>query len=374
MDLQQSSAPLLRQLEASERQSRARASAWAELESKLRADLEENIVKNENLNKERYEIELELKRLKRAMNDRDSEVSVAQSKIQELNDLLDQTNTEYNNTVLGLEKIKGEFDSFRLQAKENESKIRTEMVISLRESEERYNDNVESLEVDLRQEKDRRIALEEKIKEINASALTTMKSSNGNSDSTGRTKKRSLGGKDNQVDILQSTLYGLNGNDSDEEDEEENDSENVATGGVQESFAFIEQLSQALKAAKSEKELLRKQLLDSEEKRNVLENECVLSKDAVDKLPRLEAQILELTQINEEKDLEIQGLSQDIFEVRQMYRSQLDVLLEEKASGSPSANESNIQKESKQAVSTSTSRQSAPQQTMIPKYGMMPSF
>jgi len=56
--------------------------------------------------------------------------------------------------------------------------------------------------------------------------------------------RRNLGSKENQADILQDTLLlGLDSN-SDDNDEEGGEQESIASG----SFAFIEQLSQALKA------------------------------------------------------------------------------------------------------------------------------
>ena len=44
IDLQQSTAPLLRQLESVERQNRVKAATWAEVETKLHSDLEEYVV------------------------------------------------------------------------------------------------------------------------------------------------------------------------------------------------------------------------------------------------------------------------------------------------------------------------------------------
>lgn len=370
MDLQQSSAPLMRQLESAERQSRSRASAWAELESKLRSDLEDNIIQNETLNKQKYEIEVELKQLHRSIKNKELELSTAQSRIIELNDALDNMDVDFNNATDELEKLRNQFTSFRTLAKANESKIRNELVVSLRESEERYNDHIESLEVDLRQEKDKRLLLEEKIKEINASTFMTS-TNKGVTDK--KPRKRNLGGKDNQADILQSTLFGISGVESISDDENEDSIENESSTheNTQGSFAFIEQLSQALKAAKSEKESLRKQLMDSEEKRTLLENESVLYKDASEKLPALEARVSELTKLNMEKDLEIEAVNQDIFEVRQMYRSQLDVLLEEKATENET---SIIKRNEKSNTSPPTEAKPPSPQNVVRAYGMMPSF
>ena len=57
LDVQSSTAPLLRQLESMERQNRTRASGWANLESKLRQELEDTVAESEKLQKERNEIQ-----------------------------------------------------------------------------------------------------------------------------------------------------------------------------------------------------------------------------------------------------------------------------------------------------------------------------
>ena len=376
MDLQQSSAPLMRQLESTERQSRARAAAWAELETKLRSDLEENVIQNESLNKQKYELEAELKKLSRSLKSKDSELDDVRSKINELNDALDNTAIELDNTISELKETKEEFENLQVHARENESRIRNEMMNSMKESEERYNDHVESLEVDIRQERERRSQLEDKIKELNTSAMLQIPSTNGSTKKT--PKKRNLRGKVNQVDILQDTLMGLSGvdyDDEEEEEEEEFEDDPVPQQGTTQSFAFIEQLSQALKAANSERESLRKQLLDSEEKRTVLENQCALSKDASERLPVVEAQVADLTKQIAEKDLEMRGLREDIADVRAMYRSQLDVLLEEKATGQPSRSNGQLNSSFSSQDGPSPSDNTTPSRhDVVPKYGMMPHF
>jgi len=48
MDMQQGSAPLMKQIESAERQKKARAAAWAELESRLRSENEElNMIRDQ---------------------------------------------------------------------------------------------------------------------------------------------------------------------------------------------------------------------------------------------------------------------------------------------------------------------------------------
>jgi hypothetical protein len=146
---------------------------------------------------------------------------------------------------------------------------------------------------------------------------------------------RRLGEKVDQVDILQDTLLGLDDENSDDESSDEealvDDTYQVKEKG---SYAFMEQLSQALKVAKLEREALRKQLQESEERRSELENDSVRNGEAAATLPKLETELEETKRELKEKCLEIQGLREDISDVRQMYRAQLDALLEEKVNDS----------------------------------------
>jgi hypothetical protein len=103
----------------------------------------------------------------------------------------------------------------------------------------------------------------------------------------------------------------------------------------------MEQLNQRLKASKVELDALRRSLNDSEAIRNSLVEELSVTRQAKEKLPLFEAKVHELTQENREKELELMGLREDIAEVRQLYRAQLNVLLEEKATASMTASKEN---------------------------------
>jgi chromosome segregation ATPase len=97
------------------------------------------------------------------------------------------------------------------------------------------------------------------------------------------------------------------------------------------SYAALEQLTQNLKAAKKELETLRKRLAESEKTKESLLEDLGESREAKEKLPLFEAKVKELMADNREKELEVRGLQDDIAEVKEMYRSQLNMLLEEKA-------------------------------------------
>jgi hypothetical protein len=93
----------------------------------------------------------------------------------------------------------------------------------------------------------------------------------------------------------------------------------------------MEQLTQGLNGAKAEIDALRKQLVTSEESRASLVEELGEARQAAEKLPLFEQRVSELTMDIKLKDMEIQGLQDDIADVRFLYRTQLDALIEEKA-------------------------------------------
>lgn len=329
--MQQSSAPLMRQLESTERQNRARSAAWAELESKLRSDLEENIIENETLCKEKNEIDVELKRSNRSLQGIQADLLDSKKRVEELTDQLSELTSKHGSTVTEFNSMKTDFANVEQMLKESESNHNRALMNAVQETEDRCSDHIESLQVELRQERDKKTSLEEKVQAMmENSTSNNMNGAYDNSNGMIRPNgikmlSRNLSNKTNQADILQDTLFGL----GDDEDEG-GDSETASTEQISsssESFAFIEQLSQALKAAKSERDTLRKQLLQSEERRNILENETVLNAEAVKSLPMLEAKLKKLTREAAMKDMEIQALQEDINEVRDMYRSQLSALL-----------------------------------------------
>ena len=59
--------------------------------------------------------------------------------------------------------------------------------------------------------------------------------------------------------------------------------------------------------------------------------ELIESRHAREKLPLFEAKVKELTEETREKEFEIMGLREDLQEVKELYRSQMNILLEEKA-------------------------------------------
>jgi chromosome segregation ATPase len=307
IDLQQTSGPLLRQLESAERQNRSRANAWAELETKLRSDLEESLSENLKLSKEKKELETKIKSLHREVQSKESDLETANSRLSDMSSRVSDTNERYEAIAKELDALQLEYTALEQRQKDKESKTISEMTITLRESEERFHDHIDSLEIELRQEREKRESLDDKIKEMmekasGADILTSY--------SKVKNQKRNLGTVDGQANILQSTLMDINGNDE-EDDDEVSDYQNInGVNNGTNSFAFMEEMTQALSAAKLEVETLRNQLDESQLHRSELESEISRIREHIN-----------------DKDLEIRALEEDILEVRQMFRSQIDALM-----------------------------------------------
>lgn len=329
MDVQQSTAPLLRQLESLERQSRARAAAWAELETKLRSDLENGIIENEQLVKERNELKSTANRLQRHMKERDEELTANRSKLDDQSVKIKQLETKLSSAETERQKMKEKYEEIEKVANEGVSKVRSDMMQTVVESEERYRAQIESAEKELRVERDMRSQLERQVEQLlENSGMIQLPHTPGEQPKIAEEKPIKLRSTQGQAEILASTLTGL---DSDNEDEASDDEEESPSSMGMSSFAAMEELNQRLKGTTAQLSALREQLAESERTRESLLEELIQTRHASEKLPLFEAKVKELTEENREKELELMGLRQDIQEVGQLYRTQLNALLEEKA-------------------------------------------
>jgi flagellar biosynthesis chaperone FliJ len=227
-------------------------------------------------------------------------------------------------------RIKQELSVAERKALEGASKVRNEMMQNVVDSEERYRSQIDSLEEALDEERQRRALLEKQMDDLVQSVSSldfrhNTHTSNGGQHSP--EKERKLISASNQASILQSTLAGFDSDIDDDDDDGQSPGERQAGG----SFAAMEQLSLGLKGAKTELEALRKQLVTSEETIASLLDELGNARQAVEKMPLFEQKISELTMEVKLKEMEIQGLKDDIADVKFLYRSQLDELLEAKA-------------------------------------------
>jgi chromosome segregation ATPase len=330
MDVQQSTAPLLRQLESLERQSRARAATWAELETKLRSDLDESVIENENLVKERNDFKSTASRLQRLMKDRDEELTTSRSKLDDQSVKIKQLETKLTAVEAERQKLKEKYEEIEKVANEGVSKVRSDMMQTVVESEERYRAQIESAEKELKTEREIRSQLERQVEQLlENSGMIQLPPTPGAQLLLSEEKPKKLRSTEGQAEILASTLNGFDSDEDDGISDEEGEESSTPIGLS--SFAAMEELNQRLKCATVELKSLREQLAGSERTRESLMGELIESRHAREKLPLFEAKVKELTEETREKELEIMGLREDLQEVKELYRSQMNILLEEKA-------------------------------------------
>lgn len=334
MDVQSSTAPLLRQLESMERQHRARASNAAELETKLRAELEETVIQNEKLTKDHSELKTKYGRLERQTKEQQADLADRQKTIDELTAKVARLEEKLQTLQVEGEKRQEEYEKVERLANEGVSKVRSEMSQAVLDSEERYRSQLDTMKEELRIEQEKRTQLEKQVDELLENAAVIIPSPS-NDFQVRESKPSKLVESEGQASILEGALRGLGGDSDDEGNYTDDDDMQVpplqhqtSTGS---SYAALEQLTQNLKTAKKELETLRTRLAESEKTRESLVEELGESREAKEKLPLFEAKVKELMADNKEKELEIRGLQDDIADVKEMYRAQLNVLLEEKA-------------------------------------------
>jgi hypothetical protein len=212
------------------------------------------------------------------------------------------------------------------------------------DNEEQYRIQIESIEKELQEERNLRSKVEVQLMEQQSyknhndtgkgytmtTQLPTFKNDNES--------QQRLRQSQDQADILVGALGGIVGNEYDDDDDNDdkvatNDAETYTptNKGPMNSYAALEELTSRLKASKMELSTLRTRLMESEKARNELLVIVEEARLAREQLPLVEQRVQELTMENKSLQLEIQGLKDDIADVRELYRTQLDVLLEAKA-------------------------------------------
>jgi chromosome segregation ATPase len=322
-----------------ERQSRARAAAWAELETRLRSELEETVIQNETLSKERSEFKTKYTRLERSVNERESELKQSKRALEDQTAKITKLEAQLVELEAEGEKRQEEYSKVERLANEGVMRVRSEMTQTVVDSEDRYRGQIDKLETDLRVEREKRSQVENQVGGLLENAGIYMASPHQAPETFRReSKPQKLRKGEGQAEILAGAL-GLDSDDDDEDDEDDfignsmdrGSTDGDDTTGSMHSFAALEQLSSRLRVAQIELEALRKNLIESEKTRQSLVEELGESRHAKEKLPLFEAKVKELTEDNREKELEIRGLRDDIVDVRELYRTQLNILLEEKA-------------------------------------------
>ena len=339
MDVQSSTAPLLRQLEGMERQNRLRTANWTELENRLRSELEESVIQNETLTKERSEFKSKCSRFERLAADHEQDLKQSKRTVEEQAAKISKLENRLEEMESHAAKREEDYSKVERLANEGVMRVRSEMTQTVVDSEERYRSQIKKLENELREEHDKKSQLEKQVAQLlENSGLIMMPAAQM---VRREAKPKRLRQAEGQAQILAGAL-GLD-SDSDDDGDDDNSASNLGHGmdlgdggntnggGSLNSFAALDQLTSKLKANAVELESLKRNLRESERARESLVEELGESRVAKEKLPLFEAKVKELSQENREMEMEIQGLREDIADVREMYRAQLNILLEDKA-------------------------------------------
>ena len=294
------------------------------------------MIQNETLSKERSEFKTKHTRLERMTNERESELKACRSTIEDQTEKVSKLEAKMEELEAEAEKRQEEYVKVERLANEGVARVRSEMTQTIGDSEERYRGQIEKLEKELHIEQEKRSQMEDQVEQLLDSTGMVMAPQAPQALRREATPKR-LKQSQGQAEILTGALSGL-GDTDDEDDadtgmsrsEDESEITSSRDGGMS-SYAALDQLNSRLKISQIELQSLRASLKESERTRESLLEELSESRQAKEKLPHFEAKVKELTDDNREMELEIRGLRDDIADVRELYRTQLNALLEEKA-------------------------------------------
>ena len=354
MDVQESTAPLMRQLDAAEKQNRVRSAAWAEIELKLRSELEESTILYEKAIASSKDLKASYARSERMLASNEKELSSANERLSKITEDLRNSEDNLREAKDMCRQYEEERDSFRKMTSEEVNKTRSDLMKLVVEGEERYRIEFDKIEITLKEERRRCVDLEKELSELKdqlRERLSVGSNEMGHSYENGTESY-----KDNALDqagILLSTLNGIDG-----EEDNQIDNVDVSTSMVNgTSFAAVDRLSQSLGTVKKELNLVKVNVLDifkkdalhlyrarsfcccnlmqtqlrtSETIRRDLVSELTELRGASEKFHEMEENVAYLSNELNEKEIEVQGLQEDMMDIKGMYRSQLEQLLEEK--------------------------------------------
>jgi len=325
-------APLLRELESARKQQRTRASAWKELETTLRTELEDSVVENEKLSRERGEWKTKCTRAERVLKDVEKELATAKISLEDKINLCEHLEQERDELKSTNAKLQQQYSEVQQLANEGVSRVRSEMSQTVVEMEERHTSQLDSVKEDLRHQKDKCMQLENQLEKlVENEALLIPAEMQPATLSNANPKK--LVQSENQVDILNGALGGLD-SDGEEDEGAQMDSSNNAG-----SFAALSEYASRIKSINAELTTLRQRLSDSEKVRAELVEELGETRVAKEKLPLFETKVVELTEENRRLNLEVQALEEDMNEIRTSYQTQINTLMAVQDAATASAKE-----------------------------------
>ena len=250
IDVRESTAPLMRQLDASERQNRVRAAAWAEIESKLRNDLEDMTITNEKLTREANEAKAASAKHERVLATKEK----AYKELKDKTEVLEQENDVVKHSLADTEsKLKDLLHGNSLMQKQTTEAVlrtKTEMMKLVVESEEKYQMELDRIQMNLKKEQERSSELEIEVKKLKE---IIRKNENYETPSEQDRIQGEVVVHQDQTGILLNTLAGLEEGPENDRSESLVASSTLSTG----SFAAMEKLSQLLQISKKELDSLK---------------------------------------------------------------------------------------------------------------------
>jgi len=259
MDVQESTAPLMRQLDAAEKQNRVRSATWAEIELKLRSELEESTISYEKAIASSKDLKASYARSERMLASNEKELSSANDRLRIITEDLRKSEENLREAKEMCRQYEEERDSFRKMSSEEVNKTRSDLMKLVVEGEERYRIEFDKIEITLKEERRRCGNLEKELSELKDKLRERLSVGANEMDHSYENGAESY--KDNALDqagILLSTLNGIDG-----EEDNQIDDFDVSTSMVNgTSFAAVDRLSQSLGTVKKELNLVKVNVFD----------------------------------------------------------------------------------------------------------------
>mmetsp|Transcript_30612 Transcript_30612/g.70068 ORF Transcript_30612/g.70068 Transcript_30612/m.70068 type:complete len:235 (+) Transcript_30612:1700-2404(+) len=166
VDMQESTAPLLRQLQSAEKQSRMRSAAWAETESNLRSELDRSLIERDKLSRNSTDAVAENRRMERLLQSRGEEVDSLTRRLGTAMEEREKLESSVRSLSLEKEGLNTRMEEMARSHADTVSQARTEMNRRALEADERRREEVRRVTEEMEEEKSGRKRVDERLKEL----------------------------------------------------------------------------------------------------------------------------------------------------------------------------------------------------------------
>ena len=324
VDMKNSTLPLLKQVEALERARSEITINSAATERKLRQECDGLSGEKIALERKLGDLSSNVKNLKMKIEVEGEKCKRLETSMQKLNDELKRSSSE----KIELEdKISSQERELSITIQNNKSeinKLKKKMEISLLEAGDKRSEEIDSLGETVRELKKENLLLISKIDEFEEEE----KGREAGVDSRENEDK-------NRAQPPDPTAVQL---------------QNSGGAGPTPSFAVISQMKQKLAQSQETITFQKKQIDALNAEKDTILQELVEVKSAHDKLSRLEGEIKTVRKREREYELEVEGLTGDLKDVKNMYQQQINDLIEEKLTRERGGDEENRKTDSNEAA------------------------